>query len=132
MRETHIRRCIELASRGVGSVEPNPRVGAVVVRAGKTVGEGWHARYGGPHAEVNALRKAGAKAKGATLYCSLEPCGHHGKTPPCTDLIINSGIREVVAAVRDPHVVVNGKGLAALRKAGIKVSCGVLEEEARR
>jgi diaminohydroxyphosphoribosylaminopyrimidine deaminase/5-amino-6-(5-phosphoribosylamino)uracil reductase len=128
----HITRCLKLAERGVGRVEPNPRVGAVLVKGGKVVGEGWHERYGGPHAEVHAIRKAGAKAKGATLYCSLEPCCHFGKTPPCTDLVIRSGIREVVASSKDPHFVVAGKGFARLRKAGIKVTVGVMQDAARR
>jgi diaminohydroxyphosphoribosylaminopyrimidine deaminase/5-amino-6-(5-phosphoribosylamino)uracil reductase len=127
-----MRRCFELARRGEGRVEPNPRVGAMVVRAGKVIAEGWHERYGGPHAEVNALRKAGARAKGATLVASLEPCCHQGKTPPCADAVIKAGIKEVVAAVRDPHSVVCGKGFAALKKAGLRVTTGVLEEEARR
>lgn len=127
-----ISRCLELAEKGVGRVEPNPRVGAVLVKDGRIVGEGYHERYGGPHAEVNAIRKAGRKAKGATLYCSLEPCCHFGKTPPCTDLIVKTGIKEVVAAARDPHFVVAGKGFKALKKAGLRVTTGVLEDEARR
>ena len=130
--DDYMRRCLLLAERGIGRVEPNPRVGAVIVRDGKVVGEGWHERYGGPHAEVNAIRKAGAQAKGATLYCSLEPCCHFGKTPPCTDLVIKSGVKDVVAAAKDPHFVVAGKGFAKLRKAGIKVTSGVMEEAARR
>ena len=128
---SYITRCLELAEKGIGRVEPNPRVGAVLVKDGKVVGEGWHERYGGPHAEVNAIRKAGAKATGATLYCNLEPCCHVGKTPPCTDLIIRTGIKEVVASARDPHFVVAGKGYKALKRAGLKVTNGVMEKEAR-
>ncbi len=130
--ESFMTRCLELARRGEGKVEPNPRVGAVVVRGGKIVAEGWHKRYGGPHAEINALRKAGVRAKGATLYVSLEPCCHYGKTPPCSEAIIAAGVKEVVAAVRDPHTIVNGKGAAALKRAGIRVTTGVLADEARR
>lgn len=130
--EIHIRRCFALARKGLGAVEPNPRVGAVLVKGDRIVGEGWHERFGGPHAEVNALKCAGAKARGATLFVSLEPCRHYGKTPPCTEAIVKAGVREVVAAARDPHAVVDGKGAAALRRAGLKVTLGVLEAEARR
>ncbi|HKS16088.1 MAG TPA: bifunctional diaminohydroxyphosphoribosylaminopyrimidine deaminase/5-amino-6-(5-phosphoribosylamino)uracil reductase RibD [Planctomycetota bacterium] len=128
--ERFMARGLELARRGLGSVEPNPMVGAVVVRGGRIVGEGSHARFGGPHAEVVALNRAGARAKGSTLYVTLEPCAHFGKTPPCTDLIAASGVREVVAAVRDPNPIVNGKGLQLLRRRGIKVRTGTLEKEA--
>src|SRR6266516_2446613 len=100
--EGWMRRALELAERGRGAVEPNPLVGAVVVRDGIVVGEGWHQRYGGPHAEVYALAAAGAAARGATLYVTLEPCCHHGKTPPCTDAVIRAGVRRVVAAMLDP------------------------------
>jgi diaminohydroxyphosphoribosylaminopyrimidine deaminase/5-amino-6-(5-phosphoribosylamino)uracil reductase len=125
-----MRSCLDLARRGLGSVEPNPMVGAVVARGGRVIAEGWHRRFGGPHAEVDALDRAGTRAKGATLYVSLEPCPHFGKTPPCTDRIIASGVREIVAAVRDPNPIVNGKGLHRLRRKGIKVRTGTLEEEA--
>src|SRR5437764_13856206 len=100
--ESWMRRALELAERGRGSVEPNPLVGAVVVRDGRVVGEGWHQKYGEAHAEVNALAAAGDAARGATLYVTLEPCCHHGKTPPCTDAIRAAGIVRVVAALRDP------------------------------
>lgn len=116
-----LRRAVELAERGRGLVEPNPLVGAVVVRDGQIVGEGWHARFGGPHAEVVALDRAGAKARGAALYTSLEPCCHHGKTPPCTERIIAAGICRVVAAMQDPFTQVAGNGLHALREAGLEV-----------
>src|SRR5437868_14486319 len=115
----HLERAIELAARGVGQVTPNPNVGAVVARDGQVVGEGWHERYGGPHAEVNALAAAGDAARGATLYVTLEPCCHHGKTPPCTDAILRAGITRVVAAMPDPFPEVAGQGIDALRAAGV-------------
>src|SRR5579885_3111684 len=125
-------RALELAERGRGHVEPNPLVGAVVVRDGRLVGEGWHQRFGGPHAEVNALAAAGDAARGATLYVTLEPCCHHGKTPPCTDAILRAGIRRVVAAMTDPFPQVAGQGATILRTAGVEVEAGVREAEARR
>lgn len=112
-------------------VRPNPTVGAVVVSAGRVVGRGAHRKYGGPHAEVHAIHNAGRRSVGATLYVTLEPCAHHGKTPACTDLILRSGIRRVVYGARDPHRLVDGKGDARLRKAGLRVSGGVLEAECR-
>ncbi len=129
--ERHLRRALELAARGAGSVEPNPRVGAVVVKGGRVIGEGWHRKYGGPHAEVEALRGLGSRARGATLYVSLEPCCHHGKkTPPCTSLLLESGIAAVVAPGRDPNPAVNGRGFHLLRAAGIEVRTGLLAREA--
>lgn len=125
-----MRRAIELSLRGEGLVEPNPMVGCVIVRGGKMVGEGWHKKYGGPHAEVHALKQAAAKAKGATAYVTLEPCSHFGKTPPCADALIAAGIKRVVAAVKDPNSLVLGKGFAKLRKAGIRVEVGLLADEA--
>jgi diaminohydroxyphosphoribosylaminopyrimidine deaminase/5-amino-6-(5-phosphoribosylamino)uracil reductase len=125
-------RALELAERGRGYVEPNPLVGAVIVRAGQVVGEGWHERFGGPHAEVNALAAAGEKARGGTLYVTLEPCCHHGKTPPCTDALLAAGIERVVAAMQDPFPQVAGQGAAVLQKAGVPVEFGLLEAEARR
>jgi diaminohydroxyphosphoribosylaminopyrimidine deaminase/5-amino-6-(5-phosphoribosylamino)uracil reductase len=113
------------AEKGRGSVEPNPMVGAVVVRDGQVVGLGHHARFGGPHAEVAALSQAGEAARGATLYVTLEPCCHHGKTPPCTGAIVEAGVARVVAAMRDPFPAVDGGGVAALRAAGIPVSLGL-------
>ena len=128
-----MRRALELAARGVGSVEPNPPVGAVVTTAeGRVAGEGWHERFGGPHAEVGALLAAGAAARGGTLYVTLEPCCHHGKTPPCTDAILAAGIVRVVAAAGDPFPAVGGGGFAALRAAGLRVETGLLEAEAYR
>ncbi len=127
-----MERALQLAARGQGSVEPNPMVGCVLVVGGKVVGEGWHRLFGGPHAEVEALRAAGDAAAGATAYVTLEPCCHQGKTPPCTRSLIAAGIRRVVVAQRDPFPHVQGKGLAELRQHGIDVVSGLLEEEAAR
>lgn len=130
--ERFMRRALELAERGAGRVNPNPLVGAVVVKDGQIVGEGFHERFGGPHAEVLALEAAGGEAAGADLYVTLEPCVHWGKTPPCVERIISAGVRRVFVAVRDPNPLVDGKGVATLREAGIEVVEGLLEEEARR
>ncbi len=127
-----MRRAIQLAERGRGHVEPNPLVGAVIVRDGQLVGEGWHQKYGQAHAEINALAQAGAAARGATLYVTLEPCCHHGKTPPCTDAVIQAGLGRVVAALEDPFPQVAGQGAALLRAAGIPIEFGVCANEARR
>ncbi len=125
-----MRRALELAQRGQGAVEPNPMVGAVVVRDDQLLGEGWHQRYGGPHAEIHAL--SGIDARGATLFVTLEPCCHHGKTPPCTDAVLASGVSRVVVAMRDPFPRVSGQGIASLQQAGIAVEVGLCENEARR
>ncbi len=125
-----MRRALALARRGEGETNPNPMVGCVVVKGGRVVGEGWHRRAGGPHAEVFALKQAGARARGATLYVNLEPCAHQGRTAPCADSVIAAGVGRVVAAMRDPNPRVNGRGLARLRKAGILVSDGVLAHDA--
>jgi len=129
--ERWMRQALKLARRGLSYVHPNPMVGAVLVKNNRMVGAGYHRRYGGPHAEVEALARAGVKAKGATLYLNLEPCAHWGKTPPCVDAVIAAGIKRVVAAFRDPNPKVAGKGFRKLRAAGIAVVTGVLEEEAR-
>ncbi|CAN5444799.1 bifunctional diaminohydroxyphosphoribosylaminopyrimidine deaminase/5-amino-6-(5-phosphoribosylamino)uracil reductase RibD [soil metagenome] len=129
--EQWMRRALDLAERGRGCVEPNPLVGAVIVRDGQVVGEGWHERFGQAHAEINAITSAGAAARGATLYCTLEPCCHQGKTGPCTDAVIRAGITRVVAAMLDPFPQVSGKGCAQLRAANIAVETGVCEAEAR-
>ena len=120
-----MNRALELAERGRGHVELNPLVGAVVVREGRIVGEGWHEKFGQAHAEVNALLQAGDAARGATLYVTLEPCCHHGKTPPCTDAISRAGVCRVVAAMSDPFPAVAGKGLTILREAGVDVETGI-------
>ena len=127
-----MRRALALAERGRGLVEPNPLVGAVVVRDDRGIAEGWHERYGEAHAEVNALRAAKEEARGASLYITLEPCCHHGKTPPCTDAIVRAGIKRVVAAMRDPFSQVAGAGLGRLKSAGVAVTVGVEETAARR
>lgn len=124
-------RALELAALGLYSTTPNPRVGCVLVREGEAVGEGWHERAGEAHAEVNALRQAGARARGATVYVSLEPCSHHGRTPPCAHALVDAGVTRVVAAMSDPDPRVAGAGFAQLRAAGIQVECGLLEEAAR-
>jgi diaminohydroxyphosphoribosylaminopyrimidine deaminase/5-amino-6-(5-phosphoribosylamino)uracil reductase len=128
----HMGRALELAARGRYTTDPNPRVGCVLVRDGEVVGEGWHVRAGGPHAEIIALREAGDRAAGATAYVTLEPCCHHGRTPPCTEALIAAGVQRVVAAMQDPNPRVGGAGLEALQVAGIEVHLGVLEAEAER
>jgi diaminohydroxyphosphoribosylaminopyrimidine deaminase/5-amino-6-(5-phosphoribosylamino)uracil reductase len=125
-----MRRALELAEHGWGQTSPNPMVGAVVVRDGAVVGEGGHERFGEAHAEVNALRAAGSRARGATVYVTLEPCAHTGKTPPCTSALIAAQVARVVCAVHDPSPEAAG-GIEALRAAGIEVSAGLLEDEAR-
>ncbi|MCC6319192.1 MAG: bifunctional diaminohydroxyphosphoribosylaminopyrimidine deaminase/5-amino-6-(5-phosphoribosylamino)uracil reductase RibD [Gemmatimonadaceae bacterium] len=125
-----MRRALDLARQGWGQVAPNPMVGAVLVQDGRIVGEGAHERFGGLHAEVNALAAAGPAARGATLYVTLEPCAHHGKTPPCVDAIRAAGVARVVVAMRDPNPEAAG-GLAALAAAGIETSIGTLEADAR-
>jgi diaminohydroxyphosphoribosylaminopyrimidine deaminase/5-amino-6-(5-phosphoribosylamino)uracil reductase len=127
----HMARALQLARKGLYSTHPNPRVGCVLVRDGLVVGEGWHVRAGEPHAEVHALRMAGEQARGATAYVTLEPCSHHGRTPPCADALLNAGVARVVAAMRDPNPQVAGTGLARLAAAGVEVVSGVLEAEAR-
>jgi diaminohydroxyphosphoribosylaminopyrimidine deaminase/5-amino-6-(5-phosphoribosylamino)uracil reductase len=124
-------RALRLAERGLCTTTPNPRVGCVVVRDGTVVGGGWHERAGEPHAEVHALRAAGERARGATVYVSLEPCSHQGRTPPCVDALIKGGVTRVVVAMQDPNPRVAGTGLSQLRAAGIATECGVLEAEAR-
>lgn len=121
---------IEEAKKGLLCVSPNPAVGCVIAKENKIISTGFHQHFGGPHAEIVALKKAKKKAKGASLYVTLEPCSHFGKTPPCADAIINSGIKEVIAAIKDPNPVNNGRGLDKLKKNGIKVITGVLEKEA--
>jgi diaminohydroxyphosphoribosylaminopyrimidine deaminase/5-amino-6-(5-phosphoribosylamino)uracil reductase len=126
-----MQQALTLARAGAGFVSPNPLVGCVIVKDGQVVGRGYHQRFGGPHAEVYALQEAGMRAQGATLYVNLEPCCHAGKTPPCVEAVLQAGIRRVVAALRDPNPLVAGGGLARLQEAGITVTYGVCEAEAR-
>jgi diaminohydroxyphosphoribosylaminopyrimidine deaminase/5-amino-6-(5-phosphoribosylamino)uracil reductase len=127
----YMARALRLAEHGLFSTTPNPRVGCVIVKDGAVVGEGWHEKAGGPHAEVHALRAAGERAQGATAYVTLEPCSHHGRTPPCANALIDAGLVRVVAAMRDPNPQVAGRGLELLTLAGIQVQTGLLETEAR-
>jgi diaminohydroxyphosphoribosylaminopyrimidine deaminase / 5-amino-6-(5-phosphoribosylamino)uracil reductase len=124
-------RALQLAARGLYTASPNPRVGCVLVKNGVVAGEGWHERAGEPHAEVHALRAAGEAARGATAYVTLEPCSHHGRTPPCADALVEAGVARVVAAVQDPNPQVAGRGLEKLRASGIETECGLMENEAR-
>jgi diaminohydroxyphosphoribosylaminopyrimidine deaminase/5-amino-6-(5-phosphoribosylamino)uracil reductase len=131
IHEKYMRRAIQLAQKAAGRTSPNPMVGAVLVKGGRVIAEGYHRKAGGPHAEIVALDRAAARARGATLYVSLEPCCHKNKrTPPCVPRIIRSGIRTVVIGSRDPNPRVSGKGIRALRKAGIKIVDGILEDYA--
>jgi diaminohydroxyphosphoribosylaminopyrimidine deaminase/5-amino-6-(5-phosphoribosylamino)uracil reductase len=126
----YMARALQLAQRGLNTTTPNPRVGCVIVRDGQVVGEGWHERAGEPHAEIHALRLAGPRAAGATAYVSLEPCSHHGRTPPCADALVAAQVGRVVAAMQDPNPRVAGEGLARLRAAGIQADCGLLQAQA--
>lgn len=128
----YMQRALDLAAKGAGFVSPNPMVGAVVVKDGQVIGEGYHQAAGGPHAEVHALNAAGSSARGATLYVTLEPCNHFGRTPPCTEKIITAGIRRIVVAMADPNPKVKGGGNDYLKAQGIEVACGVCQEDARK
>ncbi|NPA31500.1 MAG: bifunctional diaminohydroxyphosphoribosylaminopyrimidine deaminase/5-amino-6-(5-phosphoribosylamino)uracil reductase RibD, partial [Chloroflexi bacterium] len=127
-----MRLALDLARRGLGRTHPNPAVGAVIVRDGRVVGRGFHPKAGEPHAEIFALREAGDAARGAVMYVTLEPCVHHGRTPPCVDAILEAGIAEVHIATLDPNPVVHGQGVAKLRAAGVKVVLGEGQAEARK
>lgn len=129
--ERYMRRALELAARGLNTTDPNPRVGCVLVKAGRVVGEGWHERAGAPHAEVNALRAAGAAAEGATAYVTLEPCAHTGRTPPCVEALSAARVRRVFYGAGDPNPLINGAGVAALRDRGIEVMGELLADECR-
>ncbi|MCY6370155.1 bifunctional diaminohydroxyphosphoribosylaminopyrimidine deaminase/5-amino-6-(5-phosphoribosylamino)uracil reductase RibD [Clostridium ganghwense] len=131
MDQEYMKRAIELAKRGEGYTKPNPLVGAVIVKDNKIIGEGYHEFYGGPHAEVNAFRNAVEDVNGAKMYVTLEPCSHYGKTPPCALAIVKNGIKEVVIGMKDPNPLVAGRGISILEEAGIKVTCGVLEDEVK-
>lgn len=126
-----MRECFRLAEKGTGSVSPNPRVGAVLVKDGKIVARGYHTKFGAAHAEVECLRSYKGDRSGTTLYVNLEPCSYQGKTPPCTDLILHEGVPRVVVAMKDPNPLVSGRGIRKLRRAGVEVSVGLLEREAR-
>jgi diaminohydroxyphosphoribosylaminopyrimidine deaminase/5-amino-6-(5-phosphoribosylamino)uracil reductase len=127
----HMAHALQLAARGLYTTSPNPRVGCVIVKNDVMVGSGWHQQAGQPHAEIHALREAGAAARGATAYVTLEPCSHHGRTPPCAEALIAAGVARVVVAMQDPNPQVAGNGLALLQKAGIATACGLLEMQAR-
>ncbi|WP_437677139.1 bifunctional diaminohydroxyphosphoribosylaminopyrimidine deaminase/5-amino-6-(5-phosphoribosylamino)uracil reductase RibD [Sorangium sp. So ce131] len=126
-----MERCLELAARSAGRTAPNPMVGAVIVRGEELLAEGFHERAGLAHAEVDALCKLTGSAEGATLYVNLEPCCHHGRTPPCTDALLRAGVRRVVIGMIDPNPLVSGKGVAILQRAGIEVAIGVHEPACR-
>jgi len=127
----HMARALQLAERGLYTTHPNPRVGAVIVKDGRVIGEGWHARAGTPHAEIHALQQAGAAARDATVYVTLEPCSHHGRTPPCAEALIRAGVARVVVAMRDPNPLVDGGGIDLLTLAGVQVDVGLMETAAR-
>ncbi|MCX7151035.1 MAG: bifunctional diaminohydroxyphosphoribosylaminopyrimidine deaminase/5-amino-6-(5-phosphoribosylamino)uracil reductase RibD, partial [Proteobacteria bacterium] len=127
----HMAEALRLAEKGLWTTTPNPRVGCVIVNNGKVVGGGWHEKAGGPHAETIALAEAGARAAGATIYVTLEPCSHHGRTPPCADALVAAKPARVVAAMQDPNPEVAGAGFARLKAAGIAVESGLMQEEAR-
>ena len=131
-KERFLRRALELAGKAEGRTSPNPMVGAVVIKNGKTIAGGYHRRAGGPHAEIVALKKAGTQVRDAVVFINLEPCCHQGKTPPCTEALIQSGISKVVVGMQDPNPLVRGKGIRRLRQAGIEVETGVLKPECER
>ncbi len=124
-------QALKLAERGLYTTSPNPRVGCVIVKNNQVIGRGWHERAGQPHAEINALNSAGREARNATVYVTLEPCSHYGRTPPCAQALIKAGVAKVMVAMRDPNPLVAGKGIAMLRQAGVIVQCGLLEAQAR-
>jgi diaminohydroxyphosphoribosylaminopyrimidine deaminase/5-amino-6-(5-phosphoribosylamino)uracil reductase len=130
--EKFMQCALRLAKKGEGKTFPNPLVGACIVKHGRVIAEGYHARFGGPHAEVAALKPAGKAAFGATLYINLEPCVHYGKTPPCVDAIINAGVKRVVIAMVDPNPINHGKGISILKSAGIQVDLGLMQSQAEK
>ncbi|MFZ2950341.1 MAG: bifunctional diaminohydroxyphosphoribosylaminopyrimidine deaminase/5-amino-6-(5-phosphoribosylamino)uracil reductase RibD, partial [Desulfuromonadaceae bacterium] len=127
----YMKRALSLARKGIGTTSPNPAVGCVIVKNGAIIGEGWHKRAGGHHAEIHALEMAGTQARGADVYVTLEPCSHTGKTPPCSEALIRAGVKRVVAGMLDPNPLVSGGGIAALRLADIETVCGIREDECR-
>src|SRR3954471_18190600 len=127
-----MRMALRLAEKAAGRTSPNPMVGAILVRGGKLVGSGYHRKAGQDHAEIDALKRAGSKARGATLYLNLEPCSHYGRTPPCVDAVIAAGVQRVVAGTADPNPLVSGRGFRRLRQAGIEVHSDVLGADCRR
>jgi diaminohydroxyphosphoribosylaminopyrimidine deaminase/5-amino-6-(5-phosphoribosylamino)uracil reductase len=132
--EKYMQSAMKLAQRGIGSVEPNPAVGAIITKANQVIGKGWHKKFGGPHAEINAIedcRNLGVQPQGGTMYVTLEPCSHHGKTGPCTEAIISAGLTRIVVAMTDPSKHANGNGIEQLRQAGIEVESGLCETEAK-
>ena len=130
--EKYMALALELAEKGRGKVEPNPMVGAVLVKNGEIVGKGYHQIFGGAHAEIHAIHEGGTNCRGATLYVSMEPCAHYGKTAPCVDAIIKAGIAKVVTAVIDPNPITSGKGIQKLKEGGVEVVVGVMEVQAKR
>jgi diaminohydroxyphosphoribosylaminopyrimidine deaminase/5-amino-6-(5-phosphoribosylamino)uracil reductase len=128
----YMKRALELAENGIGKTSPNPLVGAVIVKNGRIIGEGWHEKYGGDHAEVNAIKNAIEPVESAEIYVNLEPCCHYGKTPPCSKMIIEKGIKRVIIGAADPNPKVDGGGIKALIDAGIEVTIGVMEEKCRK
>ncbi|ACQ55092.1 bifunctional diaminohydroxyphosphoribosylaminopyrimidine deaminase/5-amino-6-(5-phosphoribosylamino)uracil reductase RibD [Clostridium botulinum] len=128
----YMEKTLKLAERGEGKVNPNPKVGAIVVKNNKIIGEGYHKYFGGPHAEVYALREAGEKAKGATIYVTLEPCSHYGKTPPCAEYIVKMGISKAIIAMKDPNPLVEGRGIDILKQNGIEVVTEIMEKESKK
>lgn len=132
MEEKYMQMALDLAAKGKGWVAPNPLVGAVIVKNGKVIGQGYHEKYGGPHAEVKAIASATENVTGATMYITLEPCAHFGKTPPCANLLIEHNIHKVVISMLDPNPLVAGKGVAKLKEAGVEVVTGILEKQSRK
>lgn len=132
MDKVYMKRALDLSLNGIGKTSPNPLVGAVIVKDGKIIGEGCHEYYGGPHAEVNAIKNAMEDVEGATIYVTLEPCSHYGKTPPCAELLVNKKLSKVVISMIDPNPKVAGKGVEILKKNGVEVVIGILEKEARK
>ena len=132
LNEKYMHFALDLAARAEGKTSPNPMVGAVIVKQGKIIGKGYHKKAGWPHAEINALKDASRKCSGAEMFVTLEPCDHHGRTPPCTQAIIKSGIKKIHIAMKDPNPVNNGGGVKALRRAGIAVEIGLCGEEAEK